>query len=565
MENMPADGYNPKSKAILKLISAREREIELIKAEIYEMDYKADQDIYQRWECADRFLRPLRGRQVNPMGEVEDYTIFRTARLLEEQDPIFRQIRSLRRANTLSRASIAGMNKIPEEVLGLIFQEFVGMNHSVWRLVDVCQRWKHLALATPQLWSSITIACDHYARYYQSKRYSHHGRSHPCRDLDQLKLCLDRSGSVALDIILEHESTWGKPCGQMTECLRFLNGPDVIIRVKSLVINVESRELMDAWPECFLFASFQRLEHLEVGKHISEKWHTNLLHAISRTLPCLRTLQTYGSLESILLPEQVWQGLKSFQFGDRSSSSKIDGLVGNFSHVEELTCLSSPWPSLTSPSTVFANLRSATFCAQPSSFRRLQLPVIQNLRIFDDYWVSSPTTLDLMTFPRLTSLEVKSRQPDKWLTNVSMDQLSYLRLFIPNDWMECTALKGTSLETFSRLQTLFLVSSSTEAVTIRLLELLPSLTSFTFAPTLYFEGYGLRVIPRLTEYRGNFSCSPNLKELMLGDGPKWHIQTRRGPLVPLIKQLIKTRAMHSAALCKLEVLWRDCQEPTSYI
>ncbi|PVF95746.1 hypothetical protein CPB86DRAFT_799479 [Serendipita vermifera] len=131
-----------KLKSIRGLVSEREVEISLLEAKILEMDHEADQDIPQRWYCTGRPLRLTQKRKEHWMDETTDHVAIRTAKLLEEQEPVYQKLRSLKRANQLSRASIASVRKIPNEVLSLIFQEYVDMGHSVWALGTTAESLK---------------------------------------------------------------------------------------------------------------------------------------------------------------------------------------------------------------------------------------------------------------------------------------------------------------------------------------------------------------------------------------------------------------------------------------
>jgi hypothetical protein len=567
MQSLSFRGYAPKSRTVQELISERNKEIELLESKILEMDYNADQDIYQYSECAGR-LRPLHGRQKRQTNDTGDYTIARTSKLLEEQDTIQQKIRSIQRANQLSRASIAGINKMPNEVLGLIFREYVDPDQSVWSLVDVCPQWRDVIYTTPHLWSSITLTWDHGAGNEETR--SCRGRSHVCYHHNHFKTILDRSGSVILDVIIEYKRISSQDVQEILKTLELLNSPSISNRVRSLDVRMgEAQIVMEAWTGCFFGASFTKLEHLKIGEGVSSRWNENLFRAISGTSTRLTTLKCYRDVYKIVLPDYIWRNIQVLQFRIAVLSGDMDRSIHKCLHVEELTCIGRPWPTSLSPAVTFSNLLTAAFSCLPTSFRLLQLPAIQNLRVYDLFRDPHVTTLDFMTTPNLRSIEIDSLHPDEWLTNVSMDRLEELRLTIPREPIGSipNTLQGTSVHTFTALRTLFLASPTKDTFAIALLELLPSLNSVTCACSNYYdERYGLKLLPHLARYDGErFLCSPNLKELTLGQSPQYHVQTRRGPLVPLIKRLIDLRVMHDSPLLKLEILWRDRGEHQQYI
>ncbi|CAG8690457.1 297_t:CDS:2, partial [Acaulospora colombiana] len=559
MEVLASPASTPNSRAVRELVSKREAEIQALEARILRMDYEADQDMYQLQERPARSLRKLQSREMRRMGEIEKYVVSRTALLLEQQEPMRQRIICLRRANELSKASIAGMNKTPSEVISLIFREYIDSNHSVWDLVGVCKHWRHLAFGTPHLWKFITITSPQLDFERDLEVIFRKGQRHVCYRHSQFMKILDRCGSVALDIVIEWQLFWGKQFDEIVKCLKLLTHPSIMNRVESLTINVEAQELMDILPDYFLSTSFERLQYLTIGKHVSPGWHKNLFHAISRTSNKLHTFKSHYPADSIPLPTHIWLGIKTLQVGSPLKLDTMDEVVRRFSHVEHLTCLSYYWPDGESPCITFPHLLNASFLCLPSSIRLLDLPVVQKLRVSEHIWgpSESPTTiLNLMDFPELKSLEVTSLQPDRWLTNISMPKLEVLRLVVPNESIGPATLRGTSLETFSALRTLYITTKAAEPFVIGLLELLPGLTSVTYVPSLWLSGYGRLIVPRLSEFNEGFTCSPNLKELTLGKLKEGYIFTRKWELEPMIKRLVRTRAKHRAPLAKLEVLWR---------
>ncbi|PVF95747.1 hypothetical protein CPB86DRAFT_875483 [Serendipita vermifera] len=566
MDVLASPGYTPKSSAVREVISKRETEIEILEEKMLQMDYEADQDMHQHRERSGCSLRRLHSREDRWMQMTEEYVASRTALLLEQQDPIRQTIASLRRANELSKASIAGINKTPSEVLSLIFQEYIENDNSVWDLVGVCRHWRHLAFATPHLWrfikiTSLQLDADLHVVFQT-------GRRHVCYQQTQLMKIMDRCGSVLLDIVVEWHLFWENQFEEIIKCLNLLTAPSTMNRVGSLAINVESQKLMDALPDCFLLTSFQRLECLTIGKHVSPRWHENLYYAISKTSTRLHTFKSHYSADSISLPKHVWQRIKALQVGSPFEVDTMEEVVGKFSHVEELTCLSYYWPDSESSSVTFPNLLNASFLCLPSTIRFLGLPAIQNLRVSEHIWGPSEpltTILDPVEFPELKSMEITSLQPDRWLTNVSVPKLESLRLVVPNESISPVTLRRTSLETFSVLRSLHITTKADEPFVVGILELLPSVTSVTYVPSLWLSGYGRSLIPCLTEFKEGFTCSPNLKELTLGKLREGRIFTTKKELVPMIKRLVKTRAKHNAPLVKLEVLWRKKQEHQQFI
>ncbi|PVF95744.1 hypothetical protein CPB86DRAFT_563116 [Serendipita vermifera] len=452
-----ASGATPEHKTVHNLISERDAEITRLEREMLKMDYEADQDISQHWDCMSRSLRPTRSRKEVWMSDTNDYVVVRTTRLLEEQEPVQQKLLTLRRANQLSRATVASVRKIPNEVLSLIFQNYVDMDFSVWDLVDVCEQWKHVAFALPHLWSTIRITriSDH----REDKRY-HYRRSHLCDDPSRLKTILDRCGSVSLDVTIE---CYGDQdyVGGILACLKILNNSNVISRVKSLEINMGSPKVMEAWPECFLFASFTRLERIKLGSYISPSWYENIIRAISATSKRLQDFRSNYPGPSIAFPDHIWYSIKALELHYTIPPNCMDEVATKCSRLEELICNAYHWPNLNSPRINFPNLSNASFSCSAPSLRLLHLPVIQNLCIseyFRDRSIPSNPALDFMAFPELKKLSIRSSNLEQWFTNVSMDTLEDLKLVVFEGSLSPSILEGTSFGTFNVFWTFYPVS-----------------------------------------------------------------------------------------------------------
>ncbi|PVF93963.1 hypothetical protein CPB86DRAFT_818381 [Serendipita vermifera] len=473
-----------------------------------------------------------------------------------------------RRANQLSRACIPGISKLPNELLSLIFQDYVDMDCSVWDLVDVCQRWHRVGFATPHLWSTIKMIGGSYQA--KSRERCHEGRIHVCYEFSYFSTILNRCGSAPLDIVVEHPNSQGE-IEETLACIKFINSPTVISQVRSLEMHIKSEAVMNAWPECFLSASFPRLERLIIGSYMIQSWYENLMQAVSTTSNRLHTLKTCQHAKTVALPDHLWSNVKVLQLGSSLSSKSMDEIAIKCSHLEELDSAAYPWPNLKGPETTFPNLLKASFVCYPSSFRLLHLPAIQSLQTAEPAGKPPPSwdsPLNFVTFSELRSMQIKSSSPQLWLTNVSMDKLNDLKLMIPDRTISPSVLQGTLLETFTTLQTLHLESSADESFVIGLLDLLPSLISFVFTPWFYykFKELGLKLLPHLSKYDEGFVCSPNLKHLTLGlPGHGRGIQTAKRPFQRLITELIESRAKYNAPLLKLDVFWKGGEEHQNFI
>jgi hypothetical protein len=572
MQTPPSGGFFvPGRKVVWDLISEREAEIESLRLKLKEMDQTADEDICEHWEREARQLRPLLDKIDKIKKDTENLITTRTATLLEDQDPVNEKIRSLRRANELSKASIAAIGQTPSEILSLIFREYIEMDCSVWDLVPVSQHWRRVALATPHLWNALTItSCRiYYDREFKDngKTYLSHGRRHICKDLARFRDILDRCGTVSLDVCLtssfykEEDSAIEK----VVACLKLLNSSSIIKRVMSLELNGSSTKLVTTWPDCFKAVSLTNLQHLKLSLRLSDEWRNNLFSSISNSTNRLQTFRTTIPFDSSAFSDRIWLGIRCLEFQPNFPIDQLNSWVEKITHLEKLLDLPCPWPSVTTPRSTFTNLIEVALKCTPRTIRRLYLPALQSLQISDSGLLEpSGSTLESANYPSLTLMIIDSHRPDRWLTNISASRLESLNLTVRSRYNHNINFENVLTDRFTLLTNISLAADIKDDVAITMLECLPSVTSATLVTLQRDYEYGLALLPRLTEYDERFSCSPNLKELTMGS-LQGQLHTRKGPLVPLINRLTTARKKKGSPLHKIEVMWRGTEQYQQYI
>ncbi|PVF95721.1 hypothetical protein CPB86DRAFT_562471 [Serendipita vermifera] len=562
--------YLPASTTARKSESEREAKIKSLEKIMLDMDYRADYDILCYRDKTVQRAEPRR-REKDKLMTPEEYTLLRTTQLLEERDRVSQQLSSLKRVSQVSSAFAIGIRKIPDEILDLIFREYVEMDLSPWALIDVCTHWRNVAFATPHLWNSIRLERDDhdssYARWRNGETGCYTSRTQPCRSELEFMRLLEMSGTLALDVVIQYLG-YNSEVGEAIACLRLLNAPIVINRVRSLEVDIDSRSIMDAWAECFLTTSFHRLEHLIITSHVPKEWQSNLIKAISMTSTRLRTLKVHLDADKILLPEPVWLGIRSLQLYPTDQHGVMDKMTQKFPQVEELMCLHDKWPHPNSTNITLPKLVHASFC-DPSGLRSLPFPVLQTLRVLDPYRSHPPSASDIfapVAIPELQYLEVETTYRELWLRNFSMPKLTSLRLIFCYKWAKSTIFQWTSNSLFSTLRTLVLEFhlQTDDAFAAEILDALSNLTSFTSVCSRVRD-WGVTVLCRLLEYDGGcFLCCPKLEELILGTA-RSPIFGKKTALSSRIEHLIEKRKRYGAPLLKAEIYWNDQPDARQYI
>ncbi|PVF97886.1 hypothetical protein CPB86DRAFT_400980 [Serendipita vermifera] len=138
------------------LVRRREAEIERLERIVKGMQNESDEIVAG--------LRHGAAEEITKLEELIKQVKSNTDNLVSDQEetlrrkvgPIYEEIGRIRRENDLALAwQSSPIGKLPNEILILIFQFYVEMNHSVYVLTQVSERWKQIALRTVSLWSRI--------------------------------------------------------------------------------------------------------------------------------------------------------------------------------------------------------------------------------------------------------------------------------------------------------------------------------------------------------------------------------------------------------------------------
>ncbi|KIM27199.1 hypothetical protein M408DRAFT_311410 [Serendipita vermifera MAFF 305830] len=105
----------------------------------------------------------------------------------------------------------APINKLPTELLGYIFEDFVELNQSPWLLTTINKHWRDIALATPALWAHIYV-CGTGDKWFSLKYVDHdvwtaygstliyRGMYKICRTIEEVESMVSRAAAAQLDI-----------------------------------------------------------------------------------------------------------------------------------------------------------------------------------------------------------------------------------------------------------------------------------------------------------------------------------------------------------------------------
>ena len=97
------------------------------------------------------------------------------------------------------------LTPLPSELLADIFEWYIEMDGSPWRLVEVCRQWNDIALSTGRLWRSITIIQD--SMDHERRTYDGDSASQICCHPTDVRIALGRAASSLLNLTVTFSST----------------------------------------------------------------------------------------------------------------------------------------------------------------------------------------------------------------------------------------------------------------------------------------------------------------------------------------------------------------------
>ncbi|PVF95733.1 hypothetical protein CPB86DRAFT_562672 [Serendipita vermifera] len=448
------------------------------------------------------------------------------------------------------------IERLPVELLGVIFQSYVDLNLSVWNLTDVCRTWNQVAFSIPTLWNHLLILpakkvfTDVSSPYNRGDECYFRGRQHICFNDNHLYRCLARCATAPLDIQIELSAEPEEMIASFVRCLKALMVPSITVRMKELSIYWTSGQVMDAFPECFEHARLQNLESLKTDSPLPPRWANDLFSAMSK--PTSRLEATNSSSPSNLF-EEPWMNLKLLDIN--SSPQEFNNIAHKIRYVTKITSIPQDWPNRQTPRLTFLNLTVLRISTNPFHFRRIQWPRVQELTVWGKADEPEENSIpEFASFPKLVELRVISEHFELWLSNLSAPNLEtlYLNPKSQNLIVWPDFFKSTSVHTFTKIHTLSLSNLYESNVGVVILESLPGIKKLVIqGPNSDPQG-PCSLVRHLTQFNGQFIYGPNLEELNLVD---YSISTREENNIykPLIKEFISERERYDAALKKVKL------------
>lgn len=438
---------------------------------------------------------------------------------------------------------------IPSEILGLIFQHYVKMERSVWDLIPVSKRWECIAFSTPTLWSSILVVNYSFGQYSMGKLYHNNeaeyydrivNSKHVCFERHHLKKAMSRAGACPLDIEIRFGLVSPEEVSLLEFALDMFMEPNISERIESLELGIGSPAFAVEFPDYFCDISLPNLSRLLITR-MPPHWCSNLLDSVSDSTNRLDIVRGLACALDEGLSDHLCSGVRRLELEDSYGSAveEVDQVIHKFVNVEVIAGLPSGWPSIYTNAGTLQHLNRARILSEPSHMRRMRWPSLELLEFHDhdEHQEAdsgdSKLSLEQISFPNLTSLDLHTYRPLYCLSNITAPRLTELWVSLQYD-----PEISPSTSMFLSVNNLYISTKGPDEMTVSLLKSLPNVSLVTLVPASRDPYLGLNLLKSLMDPKDGPNIAPNLQHFKLGreDGP---IGTAREE--PLIKQFVRMR------------------------
>jgi hypothetical protein len=453
---------------------------------------------------------------------------------------------------------------LPNEILSLIFQYYVGMKLPVWHLVQVSRKWEDIAFSTPSLWSSILVLNNRLANsrveefmhgsepeYY----YEPEGSRQACFEPSHISKAISRSGACLLDIDIRLDVMSSQEAAFLDFTLDMLMKPSISARIECLELYIELSSCITMKPQYFFHMPLPNLRRVFISE-IPKEWYQHLLQSIAASANNLEMVRCLLDDLDNSLPDHIWEKLIYIQLENDISSEKMDELVSKLIRTENFAPLPMNWPSSITPQATFPRLRRASLSCTPFYLGNIQWPSLERLAITDFAQPAglgdNDATLKQSPFPMLRTFEVATYRPLVWLSNIIAPNLTELRIiWEPNP--QSNVPTHVPARNLPGIKTLHLDTGFPDEVTVPLLEIIPNVVSVAIVSTSGSGLFGVGLLKSLMRLEKGSYMYPNLQYLRLGSVYD-RVQTPKSMLEPEIKRMVRMRKSLDFAF-SIDVHW----------
>ncbi|KAG8801014.1 hypothetical protein FRC17_006753 [Serendipita sp. 399] len=299
--------------------------------------------------------------------------------------PLTTSLHHLERLNLLQRSLTAPITKLPVELLGYIFDAYVELEETPWRLVLVSPTWRKIALSTSRLWRYILVTGDiHIVEKYWSiggdiGDVTSFGRYTICFNEAELVQVLNLSGSTSLSISLRLR---GNAFGSTMDYtpLVHLFGEPTSSRVGELDIQFggfggcEPSSLLT-----YISASYPRLKSLTYS-NTGSNWDTSFMAKLLESSQ-LSELCFKSPIPVDVSTSPGWTSVRHLTLPAGLDPSLLNKFCSKLQNIQTLQYPPLNWPNESTPHTNFKFLQELELRCETRHLHRLHLPSLTKLNV----------------------------------------------------------------------------------------------------------------------------------------------------------------------------------------
>ncbi|KAG8792994.1 hypothetical protein FRC17_008510 [Serendipita sp. 399] len=516
--------------------------------------------------------------------------------------------------------STGSIEKLPPEILAMIFQAYIDLDDSPWRLVCVCVKWARVALKLTALWRYIYLADQIVYPHPQSKVssvlpsfsvpgfgrvLSIRGRRQICMTMRELEEAFLRAGMTLVDLELSLE---GEPTSAPGPPIQ-----DILCHIFSqskLASRISRLELSQTSEEAptFQSVSLPRLREFKwtsygtylewapfVGQLLSQCRDLHSLHLLDEAVLRLQHLDMWSNVQLLVVEENddwptTWGGLNTVL----TRCSSLEGLRVKSSDA---------WPDEATPPITCPRLCTLELSHESKHLGRIRAPILISLEIDVEenvYRMPAPYSpsweTDLqwngeaddtgLEFPLLERLAVRSEYPG-WIFRLKLPNLKSLDFYLQSTAYHLTARvsnKSTEFgdifraDWFPTVHTVKFSAVGYCPLFVAALRSVPNAEQITLIPERRYDPAlsRMRAVakePRFPDFgssfpRRLFARDPDFlcpKASHIQIGKKWYELEADSDLGSSLQELVEVRKKHGVPLQSLRVYLQGHESFLEYV
>ncbi|KAG8799783.1 hypothetical protein FRC17_007045 [Serendipita sp. 399] len=292
---------------------------------------------------------------------------------------------------------MAPVARLPVEILARIFEAYVEMEETAWKLVFVNSRWRKIVLSTPNLWKYILITNDEHLGHCQTWNVG--GDIGEVRSREHYTVCMNNA-----QLQPRVYSPWEDP--DHTPLMLLLREP-TSARIAKVAIELhgDGEDFTPPLVGCIEgpYPRLRRLTYAEWGYN----WDTTFIGDLLSSCK-LTDIEFQDSIPTGVATVSIWDSVLSLKIGHGPDADEFNAICHKLHNLRTLEGCTDNWPDEATLPTTFQFLKELELSCIPSNLSHLTLPVLTKLTLSIPRWwdESSADVTPSWRLPALSELRI---------------------------------------------------------------------------------------------------------------------------------------------------------------